>query len=217
MVKLADGKIIEYIADANNRRIAKIENGKVVRKYLYSGQLSPIAEMDSADNIKVRYVYATRENVPDYFIKNDTTYRIITDHLGSVRVVVNNATGEVVQKIDYDEFGNITKDSNPEFQPFGYCGGLYEKETGLTRFGARDYEAVSGRWTAKEPLGFAGSNNFYSYVDNDPVNWVDLNGLDKLYFNRKTLTHTNDNGIKVGIYSATSGQVGNTNTSAKDR
>jgi hypothetical protein len=33
-----------------------------------------------------------------------------------------------------------------------------------------------GRWTSKEPLGFNGSDNFYVYAENDPVNYVDPDG-----------------------------------------
>ena len=41
-------------------------------------------------------------------------------------------------------------DTNPGFQPFGFAGGLYDPDTGLVRFGARDYDAETGRWTSKE-------------------------------------------------------------------
>ncbi|MGB8329014.1 MAG: hypothetical protein WCE62_02730 [Polyangiales bacterium] len=61
--------------------------------------------------------------------------------LGSVRLVVNVATGEVVQRMDYDAFGRVLHEYNPGFQPFGFAGGLYDDDTGLVRFGARDYEA----------------------------------------------------------------------------
>ena len=71
-------------------------------------------------------------------LTDNTVYRIITDHLGSVRLVVDAATGAVAQRIDYDAFGRILSDSNPGFQPFGYAGGLYDADTGLTRFGWRD-------------------------------------------------------------------------------
>jgi len=65
-----------------------------------------------------------------------------------------------------------------EFTDFAFAGGLYDAETGLTRFGARDYNPEIGRWTAKDPIGFGGGqSNFYEYCLNDPVNFVDLVGL----------------------------------------
>jgi uncharacterized protein RhaS with RHS repeats len=41
-------------------------------------------------------------------VKDGNTYRILTDHLGSVRFVVDAATGAVAQRIDYDAWGNPT-------------------------------------------------------------------------------------------------------------
>ena len=106
------------------------------------------------------------------------TYRLITDHLGSVRTVVNAATGTIVQQLDYDEFGVVLLDTNPGFQPFGFAGGLYDRDTGLIRFGARDYDPATGRWTAKDPILFAGGDsNLYGYVLGDPVNGWDPWGL----------------------------------------
>ncbi|MCI0552005.1 MAG: RHS repeat-associated core domain-containing protein, partial [Anaerolineae bacterium] len=78
----------------------------------------------------------------------------------------------------YDEFGNVIFDSNPEFQPLGFAGGLYDTQTKLVRFGARDYAAETGRWTAKDPMDFAGGQgNLFVYVGNDPVNLIDPSGL----------------------------------------
>jgi RHS repeat-associated protein len=83
--------------------------------------------------------------------------------------------------MDYDEFGRVTQDSNPGFQPFGFAGGLYDKDTKLVRFGARDYDAETGRWTAKDPLLFNGSSypsgNLYTYAKGDPLNRKDPLGL----------------------------------------
>ena len=76
--------------------------------------------------------------------------------------------------MDYDAFGNVILDSNPGFQPFGFAGGIYDLDTKFTRFGARDYDAQTGRWTAKDPILFAGGDtNLYGYVLSDPVNFID--------------------------------------------
>jgi len=112
--------------------------------------------------------------VPDYMIKGGVTYRIISDHLGSPRLVVNTSTGTIVQRMDYDDWGKVILDTNPGFQPFGFAGGLYDRDTNLVRFGARDYDPETGRWTAKDPIKFAGGDsNLYGYVLGDPVNYLE--------------------------------------------
>jgi RHS repeat-associated protein len=70
----------------------------------------------------------------------------------------------------------VTSDTNPGFQPFGFAGGLYDADTGLVRFGARDYDAFTGRWTARDPSLFRGGFNLYAYVHNDPINFIDPDG-----------------------------------------
>lgn len=123
-------------------------------------------------------MYATRAHVPDYVTRDGRTYRIISDHLGSVTLVVDAATGEIAQALDYDEFGRVIRDTQPGFQPFGFAGGLYDPDTKLVRFGVRDYDPDAGRWTAKDPIGFRGrDSNLYGYVLGDPVNFADPTGL----------------------------------------
>ena len=102
---------------------------------------------------------------------------MITDHLGSPRLIVNAQTGDIAQQLDYDVWGQVLQDTQPGFQPFGFAGGLYDPQTGLVRFGARDYDPYAGRWLAKDPIGFGGgAGNLYADVGNDPVNWIDPDG-----------------------------------------
>jgi RHS repeat-associated protein len=177
-VLLPGGDTIEYVIDAQNRRIGKLINGTLVQGFLYQDQLNPVAELDGTGQVVSRFVYGTKPHVPDYMIKGGVTYRLVTDHLGSVRLVVDVSSGAVVQRIDYDAFGRVTQDSNPGFQPFGFAGGIYDIHTGLVRFGARDYDAFTGRWTTKDPIKFLGGGpNLYGYVLHDPVNLIDLTGL----------------------------------------
>ena len=183
-INLPTGTRIDYLIDAHNRRIGKQADGVLVQGFLYADDavgLRPTAELDGNDNVVSRFVYATNLNVPAYMIRGGTTYRILTDHLGSPRLVVDVSTGLVAQQMDYDEFGNVTNDTNPGFQPFGFGGGLYDPQTALTHFGARDYDAETGRWTTRDPIGFGGGDpNLYDYVLGDPVNEVDPDGLNAL-------------------------------------
>ncbi len=64
------------------------------------------------------FIYAGKANVPEYMVKGGETYRLITDQLGSVRLVVNSQTGEVKQEIDYDAWGNVLSDTNPVDWPY---------------------------------------------------------------------------------------------------
>ncbi len=157
-----------------------------MKEFLYDG-IAPIVELDGANNIVSQFVYATRGNVPEYMIKGGDTFRILTDNLGSPRLVVNVSTGAIAQRLDYDEFGNVLLDTNPGFQPFGFAGGLYDADTGLVRFGARDYDAATGRWTAKDQIGFeSGDTNLYSYVVDDPVNLLDPSGFGPVHKGTRT-------------------------------
>jgi RHS repeat-associated protein len=169
---------IQYLIDGQNRRAGKKVNGVLVQGFLYQNQLNPVAELDGAGNIVSRFVYGTKLNVPDYMVKAGITYRIISDHLGSPRLVINTGSGVVAQRIDYDEFGNIINDTNPGFQPFGFTGGIFDQHTKLTRFSVRDYEAGVGRWTTKDPILFKGyDTNLYGYTYTDPINHIDPLGL----------------------------------------
>jgi RHS repeat-associated protein len=62
--------------------------------------------------------------------------------------------------------------------PMGFAGGIYDVDTGLVRFGARDFDALTGRWISKDPIRFKGGQaNIYVYVANDPINRADRRGL----------------------------------------
>jgi len=169
--------VILYTVDPMGRRIAEKRNGSVVQRLVYQDFLKPAAEISADGSILAYFVYATRVNVPDYIVKTGRTYRIITDHLGSVRLVVDAETGGIAQRLDYDEFGRVTQDSNTGFQPFGFAGGLYDHDTGLVRFGFRDYDSGIGRWLSKDPVGLSGGLHLYVFVGNNPVNYIDPWGL----------------------------------------
>jgi len=182
-VLLGSGGGVDYSYDGLGRRIER-RAGATVTRYVYRDGLTPAAVLDGGGTLLARFVYASRPNVPDLMVLADgtTTFRIISDQRGSPRVIVDTATGTIVEKLDYDEFGNRTLVTNTgafptRAMPFGFAGGLYDEDTGLVHFGARDYDPVVGRWVSKDPILFGGGQgNLYVYVVNDPINRSDRNG-----------------------------------------
>jgi len=101
---------------------------------------------------------------------------LVTDQVGSLRLVVDS-TGNVVEHIDYQDFGDMILDTAPGLTPFGFASGLHDADTNLVRFGWRDYDAQIGRWLGADPVRFeAKDSNLYRYVNSDPVNAVDPSG-----------------------------------------
>ncbi|MFH2044280.1 MAG: RHS repeat-associated core domain-containing protein, partial [Pseudomonadota bacterium] len=132
--------------------------------------------------------------LPVSMTKGGSAYYFLYDQVGTLKAV-SDSSGNIIKQIDYDSFGNIISDTNPGFTvPFGFAGGLHDRDTGLVRFGYRDFDPSIGRWAAKDPIDFAGGDpNLYGYVLNDPVNLVDPFGL------------VNWGKLAVGVLSVTDG------------
>jgi len=176
-VVLPDNTTINYYQNVLNQRVAKEVNGTIVQKYLWRDLATLLAVYDKDDNLVQRFEYAD-QRMPVAMTQNGQRYYLHYDQVGSLRAV-SDTNGNVVKEIVYDTYGNIISDSNPSFRvPFGFAGGLYDPDTKLTHFGYREYDAYTGKWTAKDPIGFAGGDsNLYGYVLGDPVNLVDPEGL----------------------------------------
>jgi len=148
----------------------------VVEKYLWANLTTLLAIYDKDDNLIQRFEYAD-QRVPISMTSNGQKYYLHYDQVGTLKAVTDT-THNIIKEISYDTYGNILSDSNPSFKvPFGFAGGLYDEDTKLTRFGYRDYDAYTAKWTAKDPIDFGGGDsNLYGYVLGDPVDFVDPTG-----------------------------------------
>ena len=105
-----------------------------------------------------------------------------TDILGSVRSATDDyATLE--DRYEYDIFGTPYEGDFTSGLNNGYTGKPYDTTTGLYNYGYRDYSPQQARFTTVDPI--RDGNNWFSYVVNDPVNYVDLWGLCSSDANKK--------------------------------
>ena len=169
---------ISYLHNASNQRVAKLVDGTITEKYLWANLTTLLAIYDKDSNLLQRFEYAD-QRMPIAMVSSGTKYYLHYDQVGTLRAVTDSSH-TIVKEIVYDTYGNILTDSNPTLKvPFGFAGGLYDQDTKLIRFGYRDYDAYTGKWTAKDPIGFAGGDsNLYGYVLGDPVGFVDPLGLE---------------------------------------
>ena len=91
-------------------------------------------------------------------------------------VALSNVNVEVVERYEYDVFGepNRVGDVN---NPYLFTGRRYDTETGLYYYRARYYSPEIGRFLQTDPVGYVEGLNLFTYVYNNPVNFVDPYGL----------------------------------------
>jgi RHS repeat-associated protein len=99
------------------------------------------------------------------------------DIIGSVRSSTTD-TGALEDRYEYDAFGQPYKGDLSGDMNLGYTGKPYDTATGLYNYGYRDYKSQAARFTTVDPI--RDGRNWYAYVNNDPVNWVDLWGLEDI-------------------------------------
>ena len=93
---------------------------------------------------------------------------------GSTRSVTDNH-GVQESYYDYDIFGSPITGNYTTGTDYGYLGKPYDSITGLYNYGYRDYSPQTVRFTTVDPI--RDGANWFAYVNNDPVNYVDLWGL----------------------------------------
>ena len=136
---LADGRRVGYSYDAAGRRTSKSIDGVVTERYLMADSTRPLAVYDANGALLSRLIYADAR-VPYAADTPQGRMYLAYDQVGSL-TAVSDESGRVIKRISYDSYGNVTSDSNPTLTlPIGFAGGMVDTDTGLVRFGAREYD-----------------------------------------------------------------------------
>jgi len=183
----ADANLVQtvvYTYDLFNRRIGKdvtdADNDPVLsERYVYDGA-NIVLVLDGGGGVQHRILQGP--GIDHALADEDASGNVqwfLTDHLGSVRDVVQlvSGTAQVVSHVDYDSFGNITN-TPPETPRFAFAGRELDGESGLYYNRLRYYDAGTGRFLSEDPSRFAaGDTNLYRYVNNSPTGSRDPTGL----------------------------------------
>ena len=121
------------------------------------------------------YLNGERVAVNNLYNTNHGQYYYGSDILGSVKFITGGG-GQEVKRIEYDVFGGIYKGNSPYGLETGYTGKPYDAVTGLSDYGFRDYSPAHARFITEDPI--RDGENWFAYVGNNPVNWVDPWGLE---------------------------------------
>jgi RHS repeat-associated protein len=148
------------------------------------------AELNGNSSLTTRYLDG--DGIDQVFGRIDTgvgEFWLLTDHLGTVRTVLNGSGG-VMSELSYNEFGAVQQEIGSSYTGrYTYAGRERDTETLLQYERARLYNPFTGRWMSQDPMGFdAGDSNLYRYVNNSAPNLIDPSGLqgDQLtYTNRQ--------------------------------
>ena len=103
----------------------------------------------------------------------------LRDHLGSITSVVDDESGQVIERYAYSPWGRRSRvgdTSEPASEyasPLGYTGHWYHEPSELHLTHYRAYDAELGRWLSRDPIAENGGINLYAYVGNNPVNYWD--------------------------------------------
>jgi len=176
------GYLLQQTYDGDRLRVKKVENGTTtyyLRSTVLGGQI--VAELSGAGAFTRGFVYLGGELLAVQ--QNNQVSWVHQDPVAKSKRVTDSA-GNVVSTIELDPWGGDTnRSSNEAFQPRRFT--TYDRDGNASDEAMhRRYNRWHSRFDQPDPYGGSydmtnpQSFNRFSYVLNDPVNFVDPSGLD---------------------------------------
>jgi RHS repeat-associated protein len=181
---VAGGVTTSMVYDYEGNLVQKTVGGQVTR-YVYAGGPAPVEEIN-----------VTAGTTKDFIQANGRTWGVMEatsntyfhhDAIGSV-VALSNDSGQVTDTYEYEPFGKVLYHQGTSTNDYQFVGGYGVRKLNdtLDTMGVRQYSGQVGRFTTSDPIGRrSGDLNFYRYVFNSPLIFIDSEGL--AYFAERKL------------------------------
>ena len=169
------GKTVAAAYDGLGRRTETTVNGRKFRHHRDpAGRL--LFTTNEGGLVTARYLWAGKRLVA--MVTEEGTFFHHFDALGST-MLLTDAAGQTAAAYAYSPYGAPAGSSGSVSNPFTFVGehGVEDEGSGLYLMGRRHYDASLGRFLQRDPLGFKAGPNLYAYTRNDPLNFVDPQGL----------------------------------------
>lgn len=177
------GRRVQYVYDGLGERVCEKGEGKEIQ-YLFDMTKPYHNLLQRKDG----------EGTTNYIWDNDISAQrngqgegfYLTDHLGSPLRLLGTEGEELY---GYDEFGTMTLQKHSRPSVFGYTGYRYDEVTETYFAEAREYDSRRGRFISEDILKghiqVPITLNEYTYCWNNPMRYVDLNGMSTVTYDRE--------------------------------
>ena len=151
-----------------------------------------LVQEDKTGTINETTKYLVPEGEVLAFKRDGETYHLHGDGLSSTQLVTDSQ-GSQVARFVYGAWGQELQatDNIPNGLDFRFVGGLGVRKdptTGLIYMRHRWYDPALQRFISRDPIKFGGGTNLYEYVNGNPTNLVDPEGLQPLTITPPTVS-----------------------------
>jgi RHS repeat-associated protein len=190
-IEMHQGPTVEFLYDATGRRVQS-KQGSTKTAYLWWGDQECSEHKHQAGQAVIQndlWAHPTALNTIIARAVDGSKYKMEWYHKNYLDHVyaVSDDSGDIIEHYRYSAFG-IVEFFNPAgsqiansqiANPVLWNSRRYDESTKLHYYKYRHYIPKLGRWTSRDPIEEEGGINVYEFVDESPLNYVDVLGLEE--------------------------------------